>query len=316
MRSSRDAAILGRLSRALAARPGRRARTSGGRPHLWRSRTDDAALAAAGPRDRHRRVQAPPGASSPHWGSGGPGAAEPGGRPPRRHPGRTRCALGRRAGHPAQFIDDVAGVGAARGAAHKTSLIATERDEVARQAWRDDIATIDPARLLFLDETATPTTLTRLRARAPRGERAVAAAPGRRGQNVTVLASISATGMGPAMVLNGALARESCDAYVEQILLPTLVPGQIVVWDRLPVHTSARARALIEGVGCEVRVLPSYSPDVNPIELAFAKIKQVLRGTAERTFAGIVSATAPALDTVTAADARGFFAHCGYPLPA
>ncbi len=105
------------------------------------------------------------------------------------------------------------------------------------------------------------------------------------------------------------------DAYIAQLLLPTLVPGQIVVCDRLPVHKRARARALIEGAGCELRLLPSYSPDFNPIELAFAKIKQALRGAAERTFADIVAATGPALDAVTAADAQGFFAHCGYPLP-
>ena len=200
-------------------------------------------------------------------------------------------------------------------AAQKKSLIATERNEADRQAWRDEIAAIDPSRLLFLDETATPTTLTRLRARAPRGERASGTVPHARGQNVTLLASVGPAGMGAAMVLEGALARESCDAYIAQLLLPTLVPGQIVVCDRLPVHKSARARALIEGAGCELRLLPSYSPDFNPIELAFAKIKQALRGAAERTFADIVAATGPALDAVTAADAQGFFAHCGYPLP-
>lgn len=96
--------------------------------------------------------------------------------------------------------------------------------------------------------------------------------------------------------------------------MPTLVPGQIVLLDNLNVHKSPRARALIEGAGCEVRFLPPYSPDFNPIELAFAKIKQTLRGAAPRSFADIVTATGPALDAVTTADARGFFAHCGYPL--
>lgn len=138
--------------------------------------------------------------------------------------------------------------------------------------------------------------------------------PHKRWESVTLVASISTTGMGAAMVLNGALERESFDAYVEQVLLPTLLPGQIVILDNLPVHKSARARALIAGAGCELRFLPSYSPDFNPIELAFAKIKQRLRGAAERTFAGLVAATAPALDAVTATDARGFFTHCGYPL--
>jgi transposase len=120
--------------------------------------------------------------------------------------------------------------------------------------------------------------------------------------------------MGPAMLLDGAINREAFDAFVEQSLLPTLVPGQIVMLDNLAVHKSPRARALIEGAGCELRFLPSYSPDFNPIELAFSKLKQHLRGAAERTFPGLVATTGPALDAITAADARGFFAHCGYHL--
>jgi transposase len=156
--------------------------------------------------------------------------------------------------------------------------------------------------------------LTRLRARAPRGERAIGRVPHKRWHRVTLLASITTRGMGAAMVLDGALARESFDAYVEQLLVPTLVPGQVVVLDNLPVHKSARARALIEDTGCSVLFLPAYSPDFNPIELAFAKIKQTLRGRAERTLTGVIAATAPALDAVTAADARGFFAHCGFHL--
>jgi transposase len=120
--------------------------------------------------------------------------------------------------------------------------------------------------------------------------------------------------MGPAMVLDGAINREAFEAYVEQSLLPSLVPGQIVILDNLAVHKSPRARALIESAGCQVRFLPSYSPDFNPIELAFAKLKQTLRGKAERTFAGLVAATGPALDVITAANARGFFTHCGYHL--
>jgi transposase len=167
---------------------------------------------------------------------------------------------------------------------------------------------------VFLDETATPTSLTRLRARAPRGERAIGTVPRRRWQSVTLLASVSTTGMGAAMVLDGAINREAFDAYVEQSLLPTLVPGQIVILDNLNVHKSAKAQALIEAAGCHVHFLPSYSPDFNPIELAFAKIKQTLRGAAARTFPAVVTATGPALEAVTATDARGFFAHCGYHL--
>jgi transposase len=222
--------------------------------------------------------------------------------------------VGSRPRHGRQRGHHVAGADAAGAAAQKKSLIATERDETKRQAWRAAIAAVAPQRFGFLDETATPTTLTRLRARAPRGERAIGRVPHKRWDSVTLLASITTRGMGAAMVLAGALARESFDAYVEQLLVPTLVPGQIVVLDNLPVHKSARARALIEGAGCAVLFLPAYSPDFNPIELAFAKIKQTLRGARERTIAGIVTATGPALDAVTAADARGFFAYCGFHL--
>jgi transposase len=185
---------------------------------------------------------------------------------------------------------------------------------VARHGWRADLAAAAPQRFVFLDETATPTSLTRLRARAPRGERAISTVPRRRWQSVTLLASVSTRGMGPAMVLNGAINREAFDAFVEQSLLPTLVPGQIVILDNLAVHKSPRARTLIEGAGCAVLFLPAYSPDFNPIELAFAKLKQTLRTKAERTFSGLVAATGPALEAITAADARSFFAHCGYHL--
>jgi transposase len=183
-----------------------------------------------------------------------------------------------------------------------------------RRQWREDLTASAPQRFVFLDEIATPTSLTRLRARAPRGERAIGTVPRRRWQSVTLLASLTTTGMGAAMVLDGAINRDAFEAFVEQSLLPTLAPGQIVILDNLAVHKSPRARSLIEAAGCELRFLPSYSPDFNPIEQAFSKFKQHLRGKAERTFAGLVAATGPALDTVTAADARGFFAHCGYHL--
>ena len=117
--------------------------------------------------------------------------------------------------------------------------------------------------------------------------------PHKRWHSVTLLASITTQGMGAAMVLDGALARESFDAYIEQLRLLIIVPGQIVVLDNLPVHKSARARALIEGAGCRVLFLPADSPVFNPIELAFANIKQALRGKVERTIIGIVAPPAP-----------------------
>lgn len=131
---------------------------------------------------------------------------------------------------------------------------------------------------------------------------------------MTLVATLSATGMGPAVVLDGATDRAAFDAFVGQLLVPTLRPGQIVVLDNLSVHKSAVARAHIEGAGCHLLFLPPYSPDFNPIELAFAKIKQRLRGAEARTYEALVAATGPALDAVTAHDVHGFFAPCGYPL--
>jgi transposase len=197
-------------------------------------------------------------------------------------------------------------------AAQKKSLIAAERDPLLRAAWQQTLAGIDPRRLVFLDETATPTTLTRRQARAPVGVRAVGAVPHRRWQAVTLIACLSMAGMGEARSLEGALTRESFHAYVEQALVPSLIPGQIVILDNLAVHKSARAIAAIEAVGCTVCFLPPYSPDFNPIELAFSKLKQHLRTTQARTFATVVAATGPALDAITRHDAAAFFAHCGY----
>jgi transposase len=181
--------------------------------------------------------------------------------------------------------------------------------------WQQDLAGIDPRRVVFLDETAPPTTLTRRRARAPVGQRAVGAVPHRKWQAVTLIACLSLEGMGEARSLEGALDRESFHAYVEQALVPSLRPGQIVVLDNLAVHKSARAIAAIVAAGCAVVFLPPYSPDLNPIELAFSTLKQDLRAVAARTVETVIAATGPALDAITPADAAAFFAHCGYRVP-
>jgi transposase len=154
-----------------------------------------------------------------------------------------------------------------------------------------------------------------LRARAPRGQRAVGAAPRNHGPNVTLLAALGPTGVGPSVVVEGATDRLVCAAFVEQFLAPSLRPGQVVVLDNLSAHKGERVRQLIEAAGCRLLFLPAYSPDFNPIELAFAKLKTHLRGVAARTFEVLVAAIGAALDAITAADARGFFAHCGFPLP-
>jgi len=175
------------------------------------------------------------------------------------------------------------------------------------------MAEVRPEDLVFLDETATPTTLTPLRARAPRGERAVGRVPrGRRGQ-ISWLATLTAAGIGESVVVEGAVDRAAFDAFVQQALVPALRPGQVVVLDNLSVHKSAKARRLVEAARCRLVFLPTYSPDFNPIEQAFAKCKQALRRLEPRSFEAVVTAVGQALASVTASDARAFFRTAGYP---
>jgi transposase len=222
--------------------------------------------------------------------------------------------VGRGHRHPGQPGDDVAGTAASGLAAQKKSLIAAERDESARTAWRAEAAALDPTDLIFVDETSTHTALTRRRARAPRGERAVGRTPRNHGPNVTLLAALTPAGVGPALAITGAVDGAAFALYAKRLLAPSLRPGQIVVLDNLSAHKCAEARTAVEAAGARLLFLPAYSPDFNPIELAFAKVKERLRAAAERTPDGLVAATASAIDAVTAADARGFYAHCGFPL--
>ena len=158
--------------------------------------------------------------------------------------------------------------------------------------------------------------MTRLRARAPKGERAYGRVPRNRGSNTTLLASMGAGGMGPWLAVVGSTTKAVFEAYVERVLLPSLLPGQVVVMDNLAAHKGERVRELIEGRGCSLVFLPPYSPDFSPIEEAFSKVKALLRKAAARTHEALVGAIGRALDTVTARDARGWFGHCGYPLGA
>ena len=214
-----------------------------------------------------------------------------------------------------QSNDDVASARAGRVAAQKKSLIAAERDEVTRTAWREEATTLTPADLVFVDETSTHIAMTRMKARAPRGERAVGRTPRNHGPNVTLLAALTPTGIGPTVAIPGAVDGAAFVAYAERVLAPSLRPGQVVVLDNLSAHKSELARAAVEAVGARLLFLPAYSPDFNPIELAFATVKQRLRAAAQRTPEGLFAATAAAITAVSAADARGFYAHCGFPLP-
>jgi transposase len=176
------------------------------------------------------------------------------------------------------------------------------------------IAARDPTQVVVLDETATPTNLSRRRARAPRGQRAVGRIPRGRWQTATLLATMTLDGMGEAVQFPGALDRGVFETFIEQRLVPTLHPGQIVSWDNLSGHQSARARRAVEGAGCRVLPTPRYSPDCNPIEQAFSKLKARLRRAEARTFEAIVAATGEAFATITPTDARSFFAAAGYPV--
>jgi transposase len=150
------------------------------------------------------------------------------------------------------------------------------------------------------------------RARAPKGERAFGKAPKNWESNVTLISSISSGGMGASMSIEGAADGEAFLLYIEYFLCPTLERGQIVVMDNLQVHKMKKVRELIESRGCSLVFLPSYSPDFNPIEEAFSKVKTLLRKAKARTFEALVEATGWALSRVTKEDTRGFFTHCGY----
>ena len=194
-------------------------------------------------------------------------------------------------------------------------MIAAERDELVRAAWRAGIAGIDPARFVFLDETSTPLSLTPLRSRAPRGQRAVGHVPHGKRPHLSWLATLTARGIGASVVVPGAVDRQVFDLFGERVLVPGLRPGQIVVLDTRKVHDSATARRLIAAAGCHLVFLPPYSPDMNPIEQAFAKVKQALRRRGARSWEAVVAAIGAALETVTPADARACFADAGFPLP-
>ncbi len=198
--------------------------------------------------------------------------------------------------------------------AQKKTLSASERDEAARAAWREAAAALEPADLLFLDETCTHTGFTRLRARAPRGQRAHGAAPRNHDPNVTLLAVLGPSGIVTSLAIPGAATGAVFAGFVDQFLAPLLRPGQTVILDNRSVHKSARAAARIEAAGCRLHFLPPYSPDFNPIEPIFAKIKTALRARAARDPAGLLAATKAALDAVTPQDAAGCYADCGYRL--
>jgi transposase len=174
---------------------------------------------------------------------------------------------------------------------------------------------VEAKRLVFVDEMGTNTALSPMYGWSKKGERAYCSVPRNRGKNTTVLSSMTLKGMGPSLTVEGATTSAVFETYLERVLAPTLGRGQVVVMDNLSTHKGERVRELIEGRGCELIYLPAYSPDLNPIEEAFSKIKGLLRKAGARTREALIDAVGVAISAVTKRDARGFFEHGGYRLP-
>jgi len=198
--------------------------------------------------------------------------------------------------------------------AKKKTVTASERDEERRAAWREAVTVLDPRRFVVIDESGTNIAMTPRYARAPRGQRAYGSVPRNHGKNITLFAALSPDGLGAVMTLDGAADSIAFEAYVRTFLAPTLIPGQIVILDNLSSHKSHAVHQLVAQRGCTLLFLPPYSPDFSPIEMAFAKIKGQLRRIGARTREALEAAIGTAIDTVTSADAIGYFRHCGYHL--
>ena len=181
-----------------------------------------------------------------------------------------------------------------------------------RAEWIAGQPTLDPDRLVFLDETWASTNMVRTYGRSPKGERLVCPVPHGHWKTTTFVAALRADGLTAPMVIDGAITGDLFVAYVEQILVPTLRPGDVVVLDNLVCHKRAGAREAIEAAGCTLRFLPAYSPDLNPIELAFSKLKGMLRSAGKRTMEGLWDFLGKSLDAFAPDECRRYFRHDGY----
>ena len=181
-----------------------------------------------------------------------------------------------------------------------------------RQAWFDQQPDLSPEKLVFIDETGASTRMARLRGRSPRGERCRAPVPHGHWKTTTFVGALRLTGMTAPMVLDGAMNGSTFLAYVEQVLVPTLSRGDIVIMDNLPAHKVAGVRSAIEDAGAELRFLPPYSPDFNPIEMAFSKLKAFLKKTAARTKDTLWNAIGEGIDTFSPEECQNYFAAAGY----
>ena len=181
-----------------------------------------------------------------------------------------------------------------------------------RRAWFDARPGLDPERLVFIDETGASTKMARLRGRATRGQRCRAAVPHGHWKTTTFTGALRLRGLTAPMVLDGPMNRAAFQAYIEQILVPTLRRGDTVIMDNLPAHKGTDVRRAIEAAGAALRYLPPYSPDFNPTENAFAKLKAALRKAATRTIDGLWAAIRDALPALTPSECANYFAAAGY----
>jgi transposase len=182
----------------------------------------------------------------------------------------------------------------------------------ARAAWRQEFAAVDPARLVFVDESGATTAMDRTYGRAPSGVRVDGPAPHGHWKTLTLTTAVRLGGVGACLVIDGATDTTCFETYVERCLVPTLKAGDIVIMDNLSCHKTAEVERLIRSVGAEVRYLPAYSPDLNPLEKLFSKLKGLLRSAAARTVDGLIEAMGEALRAIRPGDILGWFGHCGY----
>ena len=189
---------------------------------------------------------------------------------------------------------------------------AKERDAVARLLFSDLAQTLEARRVVVVDESGTHLAMTHAYARAPRGERAVDSVLRNYGCNVSLIAALRLRGMEAPLVVHGSVNTAVFEAYTQQVLAPTLQPGDLVVMDNLSCHKTDTVRQLIEARGASILFLPAYSPDLSPIEQAFSKLKQFLRRVTALTFDTLLAAIADALLTISPTDAIGFFTDCGF----
>jgi transposase len=204
----------------------------------------------------------------------------------------------------------------ARDHAQKKTAHAAEQDRPdvlrRREAWFEGQPDLDPARLVFIDETWASTNMARARGRAPRGQRLRAAIPHGHWKTTTFVAGLRQGGIVAPLVLDGPINRHAFETYVDKVLVPELRPGDVVIMDNLSSHKGPRVRELIEAAGASLRYLPPYSPDFNPIENAFAKLKALLRKAAERTVSALWNAIGRLIDAFTPDECANYFAAAGY----